>query len=81
LNGLTLHFEDSVFFSGGRISIPVVTINFADPLDRDQIVEALGGDEAAIANIVNSDGILTDLSYLDDLLGGPDAIGYQIEVI
>ena len=36
---------------------------------------------AAIANIVNSDGILTDLSYLDDLLGGPDAIGYQIEVI
>ena len=81
LNGLTLQFEDSVFFSGGRISIPVVMINFADPLDRDQIVEALGGEEAAIANIVNSDGILTDLSYLDDLLGGPDAIGYQIEVI
>ena len=81
LNGLTLHFEDSIFFSGGRISIPVVKINFADPLDRDQIVEALGGDETAIANIVNSDGILTDLSYLDDLLGGPNAIGYQIEVV
>ena len=59
----------------------LVMINFADPLDRDQIVEALGGEEAAIANIVNSDGILTDLSYLDDLLGGLDAIGYQIEVI
>jgi len=35
----------------------------------------------AIPNIVNSDGILTDLSYLDDLLGGPDAVGYQVEVV
>lgn len=57
-----------------------MTINFADPLDRTVIVDALGGDEAAIANIVNSDGILTDLNYLDDLLGGPDAVGYQVEI-
>lgn len=69
------------FFCGGRVSIPVVTISFADPLDKAAIINVLGGDEATIPNIVNSDGILTDLSYLDDLLGGPDAVGYQVEVV
>ena len=81
LNGLSLHFADSVFFGGSRVSIPVVTISFADPLDKAAIINVLGGDEATIPNIVNSDGILTDLSYLDDLLGGPDAVGYQVEVV
>lgn len=81
LNGLSFHFADSVFFGGGRVSIPVVTISFADPLDKAAIINVLGGDEATIPNIVNSDGILTDLSYLDDLLGGPDAVGYQVEVV
>ena len=81
LNGLSFHFADSVFFGGGRVSIPVVTISFSDPLDKAAIINVLGGDEATIPNIVNSDGILTDLSYLDDLLGGPDAVGYQVEVV
>ena len=81
LNGLSFHFADSVFFGGGRVSIPVVTISFADPLDKAAIINVLGGDEATIPNIVNSDGILTDLSYLYDLLGGPDAVGYQVEVV
>jgi VCBS repeat-containing protein len=81
LTGLTFHFEDSVFFGGGRISIPVVTIDFSNPMTEAQIISALGGDEAVAATLVNSDGILTNLDYLDDLLGGPDAVGYQVEIV
>ncbi len=78
VDGIYLHFNDSVFYSGGRVSMPIVKIQFSENLDtREKIEEIFDGDIAA--NVKR--GILTNLDYLNDVLGGDDefdAIGYQI---
>ena len=78
VDGIYLHFNDSVFYSGGRVSMPIVKIQFSENLDtREKIEEIFDGDIAA--NVKR--GILTNLDYLNDVLGGDDdfdAIGYRI---
>jgi len=81
LAGLSFHFKDSVSFGDGRIAIPVVKVQFSTALNQQEIIAALGGDMQTALSMVNSDGILTNLDYLDDLMGGDGSIGYQIDVL
>ena len=81
LPGLSFHFQDSVSFGGGRIAIPVVKVQFSETLDQQAIISALGGDKATALSSITSDGILTNLDYLDDLMGGEGSIGYIIDAL
>ena len=78
LEGIYLHFLDSTFFSGGRISMPFINIKFAEALDLKEIIEIFGTEMADIEGKFNPNGILMDLDYFDDLLGGDGFIGYEI---
>ena len=78
LEGIYLHFLDSTFFSGGRISMPFINIKFAEGLDLKEIIEIFGTEMADIEGKFNPNGILMDLDYFDDLLGGDGFIGYEI---
>ena len=83
LDGVNFHFTDSVYFSGGRISMPIVEIDFAESIDGADTIanEIFGGMENLKASVDPRAGILTDFEYLNILLGGDDefeAIGYQI---
>ena len=77
VNGIYLHFSDSSFFSGGRISMPFINIKFAEALNLTGIMEVFGGPEG-IEGKFNGNSILMDLDYFDDLLGGEGSIGYEI---
>jgi len=81
LVGVSFHFQDSESFGGGRIAVPVVKVQFSVALDQQAIIAALGGDMQSVQSAMNSDGILTNLDYLDDLMGGDGSIGYQIDVL
>ena len=78
LEGIYLHFLDSTFFSGGRISMPFINIKFAEALNLKEIIEIFGTEMADIEGKFNPNGILMDLDYFDDLLGGDGFIGYEI---
>jgi hypothetical protein len=81
LTGISFHFHDSVSFGGGRVAIPIVTVHFSEALDQQAIINALGGDLQTALTSFNSDGILTNIDYLDDLMGGVGSIGYQIDTL
>lgn len=81
LTGISFHFHDSVSFGGGRVAIPIVTVHFSETLDQQAIINALGGDLSTALSSFNSDGILTNIDFLDDLMGGVGSIGYQIDTL
>lgn len=81
LTGISFHFHDSVSFGGGRVAIPIVTVHFSETLDQQAIINALGGDLSTALSSFNSDGILTNIDYLDDLMGGVGSIGFQIDTL
>ena len=76
MDGISFHFKDSTFFSGGRISMPIVSIEFADPLSVDEVREAYSGRDKSTPLV--KQGLLSDFDYLDDFLGGDGAIGFEI---
>ena len=77
LEGLYLHFKDSSFFSDGRISMPLVNIKFAEGLTGDEFLKVF--DEGVdISDVIDVNGLLRDLSYLDDLLGGEGSVSYEV---
>ena len=78
LLGVSLHFQNSVFFSGGRVSMPILEINFAEPLARDEIIGVFGTTVEDYSENVRRDSILSNLDYLDDLLGGEGAISFEM---
>ena len=75
LSGISFHFQDSTFFSGGRISMPIVSIVFADAVSIDALKEMFSTSDAPV---VNRQGLVIDLDYLDDILGGDDSVGFEI---
>ena len=77
LEGLYLHFKDSSFFSDGRISMPLVNIKFAEGLTGDEFLKVFG-ENVDISDVIDVNGLLRDLSYLDDLLGGDGSVGFEI---
>ena len=76
MDGISFHFKDSTFFSGGRISMPIVSIEFADPLSVDEVREVYSGRDKSTPLV--KQGLLSDFDYLDDFLGGDGAIGFEI---
>ena len=77
LEGLYLHFKDSSFFSDGRISMPLVNIKFAEGLTGDEFLKVFG-ENVDISDVIDVNGLLRDLSYLDDLLGGEGSVSYEV---
>ena len=56
-------------------------IRFAEPVDTAGITDIFTDDHGPPvepADVLNKNLVLTDLDYLDDFLGGPDAISYII---
>lgn len=82
LNGLSFHFQNGAFNNGGRVSLPVVRLTFSDPIDSASLIKIfLDVDPVVIPTIINSDGVLTDLNYFDDVMGGANAVGYIVEAL
>ena len=85
LDGVNFHFTDGVFYSGGRISMPIVEIDFAESSvihGAENIITEVFGNENNLREGLNPRAaILTDLEYLNALFGGDDqfeAIGFQL---
>ena len=85
LDGVNFHFTDGVFYSGGRISMPIVEIDFAESSvihGAENIIAEVFGNENNLREGLNPRAaILTDLEYLNALFGGDDqfeAIGFQL---
>ena len=76
MDGISFHFKDSTFFSGGRISMPIVSIEFADPLSINEVREVYSGRDKSTPLV--KQGLLSDFDYLDDFLGGDGAVGFEI---
>ena len=79
VKGIYLHFSNGVFYSGGRISMPILEIGFSENLPDNTIInDVFGGD---VSNGIDSVSGLVKLEYLNALLGGNDefdAIGFQV---
>ena len=85
LDGVNFHFNDGVFYSGGRISMPIVEIDFAESSVIDGVRaianEVFGSMENLRAGLNPSKSVLTNLDHLNALFGGDDqfeAIGFQL---
>ena len=81
LDGLLFHFSNADYFDGGRVSVPMVMLSFAESMSKDEVIAVFGSDKSDVHANVNGNGILTNLDYLDDLLGGDDALGFQINEV
>ena len=81
LDGLLFHFSNADYFDGGRVSVPMVMVSFAEAMSKDDVIAVFGSDKSDVHANVNGNGILTNLDYLDDLLGGDDALGFQINEV
>ena len=78
LEGLSFHFQDSVFFTGGRISMPIMKVVFAEPMGGAEIMDVITGEGASFSDVLFRNGMLKDLNYLDDFLGGADSLGFSV---
>ena len=81
IEGLYFYFAASTFYHGGRASMPLMQIRFAEPVDTAGITDIFTDDHGQPvepADVLNRNFALTDLDYLDDILGGSDNIGYII---
>ena len=50
-DSVLLHFKDASAFGGGRVSSPLVTVTFDEPLGLDDLIEILGGAENVANNL------------------------------
>jgi hypothetical protein len=81
IEGLFFHFASSTFYSGGRASLPLMKISFADPIDEDGIADIFtdeNGQSVDASQVLNKYFFITDLDVLDDFMGGADSITYEI---
>ena len=76
--GINLHFFDSRFFDGGRISIPLVNIKFAEKLTGAELEKVFSDVGVDVRDKISANGFLIDLDYFDVLFGGEGSIGYEI---
>jgi hypothetical protein len=81
IEGLFFHFASSTFYSGGRASLPLMKISFADPIDAAGITAIFTDDTGQmvdVGDVLNRYYFITDLDILDDLMGGINSVGYNI---
>jgi hypothetical protein len=81
LTGLSFHFQNGALNDEGRISMPMVSLTFANPITSAGLLNILNVDQTMIPTIINSDGVLIDLNYFDDLMGGVTSIGIIVEAL
>ena len=75
-DSVLLHFKEASVFGGGRVSSPLVQITFDERLDRDDLVEILGG----AGNADNFDFTHAAFENLDEVLPrlfGKGSIGFK----
>ncbi|MGB2165629.1 MAG: precorrin-2 dehydrogenase/sirohydrochlorin ferrochelatase family protein [Candidatus Puniceispirillales bacterium] len=81
MEGLYFHFAGSPHYHDGRVSLPLVQIQFAEPVNEACISDIFKDDNnrpVVLTDILDKNLVLTDLDYLDDILGGENAIDYII---
>ena len=81
IEGLLFHFASTSFYSGGRLSLPLMKISFANPIDTADIQDIFtndAGEPADMTLALNRYYFITDLEYLDDFMGDTDSISYEI---
>ncbi len=81
MEGLYFHFAGSPHYHDGRVSLPLVQIQFAEPVNEAGISDIFKDDNnrpVVLTDILDKNLVLTDLDYLDDILGGENAIDYII---
>ena len=78
VKGLLFLFQDGVFFSSGRVSMPVMTLDFTAPLSGADIGNVIHAGGSTATDVLAAGGILKDLHYLDDLLGGAGSLGFTV---
>ncbi|MDA7635090.1 cadherin domain-containing protein [Alphaproteobacteria bacterium] len=81
IEGLFFHFASATFYSGGRASLPLMKISFADPIDEAGITNIFtdeNGQPVDASQVLNNYFFITNLDYLDDFMGGADSISYEI---
>lgn len=81
IEGLFFHFASSTFYSGGRASLPLMKINFAEPIGTAGIMDIFtdeDGQQVDASQVLNKYFFITDLDYLDDFMGGANSIGYMV---
>ena len=81
LTGLSFHFQNGALNDEGKVSMPMVSLTFADPITSTGLLTVLNVDQTMIPTIINSDGVLIDLNYFDDLMGGVASIGIIVEAL
>lgn len=81
LTGLSFHFQNGALNDEGKVSMPMVSLTFADPITSAGLLTFLNVDQTMIPTIINSDGVLIDLNYFDDLMGGVASIGIIVEAL
>ncbi len=81
IEGLYFHFASSSFYSGGRASLPLMKISFAEPIGTAGIMDIFtdeDGQQVNASQVLNKYFFITDLDYLDDFMGGADSIGFMV---
>jgi len=81
IESLLFHFANASFYSGGRLSLPLMKISFADPIETAGIMDIFtddAGESVNASQVLNRYFFITDLDYLDDFMGGADSITYEI---
>ena len=81
IEGLQFHFSSSTFYSGGRASLPLMKIGFAEPINEAGIIDIFtneNGQPVNTSQVLKRYFFITDLDYLDDFMGGADSITYEI---
>ena len=76
VNGVYLQFSESTIYSGGRLSMPIVHIEFSENIETQALSDLFDGDGS-----VGFNNIFLKPEYLNALMGGNDdflAIDFQV---
>ena len=77
-DGVLLHFKDATSFGGGRVSSPLVSITFDEPLDLGGLVGILGGADKVAENFDFTHAAFENLADVLPLLFGENGIDFEV---
>ena len=77
-DGVLLHFKDATSFGGGRVSSPLLSITFDEPLDLGGLVEILGGADEVAENFDFTHAAFENLADVLPLLFGENGIDFEV---
>ena len=77
-DGVLLHFKDATSFGGGRVSSPLVSITFDEPLDLGGLVGILGGADKVAENFDFTHAAFENLVDVLPRLFGENGIDFEV---